>query len=78
MSALIILDVEENVLVRLRERAIAHGRTPEVEAKRILIDALQPPAHSAWAQVETIRQRLAESGRMFSDSADLLREDRDR
>lgn len=32
----------------------------------------------AWAEVDAIYDRLAASGRIFSDSAELLREDRDR
>jgi plasmid stability protein len=48
MSALIIPDVEENVLTWLRERATANGRAPEVEAKRILTEALQVAPGNVW------------------------------
>jgi plasmid stability protein len=76
MPATLVLDVEEGVLARLRERASAHGRTPEAEARLILQAALKPPV--AWDAVNALRERLASSGRRFGDSADLLREDRDR
>ncbi len=78
MSALVILDVDEATLDRLRQRAAAHGRAPEMEAKAILMAALQPPPADPWVAADAIRQRLAATGRTFSDSAELLREDRNR
>jgi hypothetical protein len=33
---------------------------------------------TAWARVNEFRGRLAASGRVFSDSTDLIREDRER
>jgi plasmid stability protein len=78
MSELVITGVDDLVLHDLRERASRHGRTPAEEAKSILADALSGARTEAWAPVDAIYQRLAASGQTFSDSADLLREDRDR
>ena len=80
MAELVLTDVHERVLDQLRERAARHGRTPEVEATAILEEALSilENRQDAWAQVDAIYTRLAASGRTFSDSAELLREDRDR
>lgn len=78
MSSLVIPDVEETLLARLRARASAHQRTLEVEAKAILAEVLQPAPVPAWAGVNALRQRLAASGRSFGDSTELLREDRER
>ena len=78
MPELVIPDVEERVLQRLRQRASVHGRTPETEARVILQEVLEPKKLDAWAPVNALRERLAVSGRSFSDSADLLREDRER
>jgi plasmid stability protein len=78
MPALLIPDMEEPLFIRLRERAASHGRTPEAEAKRILLESLSPTGAEAWAEVNALHDRLAASGRSFSDSAELLREDRDR
>jgi plasmid stability protein len=78
MPTLLIPEVEETLLIRLRERAAAHGRTPEAEAKRILLESLPPPGARVWAEVNALHDRLAATGRSFSDSAELLREDRDR
>jgi plasmid stability protein len=77
MPTFVIPDVDETVLNRLRQRADAHGRSPEAEAKAILNEALRPP-DAAWAAVRQLHQSLVSSGRSFSDSAELLREDRER
>jgi antitoxin FitA len=78
MAHLIMADLDQVSLQKLRERAALHGRTPEAEAKNILAEALVSGAPDAWSWADTIRQQLAASGRTFSDSAELLREDRDR
>jgi plasmid stability protein len=78
MSAVLTLHVDDTVLASLHERATAHGRSPEAEANAILLQALRLPPGAAWAKVNAIRERLANSGRPFTDSADLLREDRER
>jgi plasmid stability protein len=75
---LVIHDVEESILERLRQLAAAHGRTPAVEAKVILQQALQTPPAANWEQVNAIRRELAATGQVFSDSVDLIREDRER
>jgi plasmid stability protein len=77
MAELIISDVESMVLERLQELAETHGRTAAAEAKVILTQALQPRRPS-WAAIDAIRERLAATGKFASDSADLIREDRDR
>jgi plasmid stability protein len=76
MPELVIPNVDEALLRRLREQASAHGRTPEEEARSILVEGVQ--GRGVWEQVNAFRQRLAASGRDFSDSAELLREDRER
>jgi plasmid stability protein len=78
MQELILSDVDEVVLHDLQELATRHGRSPAEEAKAILADALRSKRPDAWTQVDAIYQRLAASGKTFADSADLLREDRDR
>jgi plasmid stability protein len=78
MQELILTDVDDVVLKDLRERATHHGRTPAEEAKAILAEALRGKRPDDWAPVDAIYQRLVSSGRTFTDSAELLREDRDR
>ena len=78
MPDLLINNVTEPVMKRLNEQATAHGRTPQAEAMAILERALLHQAEDVWKEVDAIYQRLAATGRSFSDSAQLLREDRDR
>ena len=77
MQELLLTNVDDVFLQDLRERATRHGRTPVEEAKAILSEALRPKCLAGWGPVDAIFGRLAASGRTFSDSADLLREDRD-
>jgi plasmid stability protein len=78
MQELVLTNVDDLVLQDLRVRAARHGRTPAEEAKAILTEALRSTHTDVWAPVDAIYQRLATSGRTFTDSAELLREDRDR
>ena len=78
MTELVLTNVDSAVLHQLQERATRHGRTPAEEAKAILTETLCNQSAHDWAPVDAIYHRLAASGRTFSDSADLLREDRDR
>jgi antitoxin FitA len=78
MAELVLTDVDDVILSRLQERATRHGRTPAQEAKEILADAVRGQSPDPWAPVDDIYRRLAASGQTFSDSAEFLREDRDR
>jgi plasmid stability protein len=78
MQELLLTDMDDVVLQGLRECATRHGRTPAEEAKAILAAALRSNRTDDWAPVDAIFQRLAARGRSFTDSAELLREDRDR
>jgi plasmid stability protein len=78
MSQLLIPDLDEATLARLRERAVRHGRSVETEAKAILSEALPATSAAEWAMVNSLREQLVASGRLFADSTDLIREDRNR
>lgn len=78
MPELVLTDVDDVVIRDLRARATRHGRTPAEEAKAILAEALRSKCPDVWGPADAIYQRLAASGRTFTDSVDLLREDRDR
>lgn len=78
MSELLLSNVDDVVLHDRQDRATRHGRTPAEEAKAILAEALRSKPTDDWAPVDAIYQRLAASGRAFTDSADLSREDRAR
>jgi plasmid stability protein len=76
MGSILVRGLDQNTIKRLKERARLNGRSLQQEVKALLERA---------AETLTIREarRLSErwgrrlDGRSFSDSAQLIREDRD-
>jgi plasmid stability protein len=77
MAQVLVRQLSEQVVARLKKRAREHGRSLQSEVKTILEEAV-PDYDKAWKRIEGFRKRLAKSGRTFSDSADLIREERNR
>ena len=77
MAELVLNDVDDAVLHDLRERATRHNEVCR-RGQGDLGGSDARPTARRLARVNAIYQHLAASGRPFSDSADLLREDRDR
>jgi len=79
MPQILIRDVDADVVQRLKERAKENSRSLESEAKLILEQAANEPKldhEKALKLCDEIRSRF--KGRKFPDSAELIREDRDR
>ncbi len=77
MPDLLVRDVDEATVARLKERAHLNGRSLGAELRMILEQAAtQVAMTTARALAEQMARRLA--GRTHTDSAELLREDRDR
>jgi plasmid stability protein len=76
MSQLLVRDLAPETVERLKIQARLHGRSLQGEIKRILEEAIQFSLTEASGTAAQWQRRLA--GRVASDSADLLREDRDR
>ena len=76
MAEALTIHLEEDLARRLGERARKHGASVEEEVRIILRDALQRDWDRFWQQAEQIRKSLA--GKRFGESAELIREDRDR
>jgi antitoxin FitA len=76
MAQILVRGLEEEVLARLKERAASHGRSLESEARSILESAAGFTAADARRVVNGWQKRFA--GRKFSNSVDLLRQDRRR
>jgi plasmid stability protein len=76
MSQLLVRDLDPAVLERLKQKAKRHGRSLQREAKAILEAAATLSMDEARTIAAQWRQRLA--GTMVSDSAVLVREDRER
>jgi plasmid stability protein len=77
MAQVLVRQLDNKVVDRLKRRAKEHGRSLQSEVKTILEEAV-PDYEAAWKRIEGFRKRLGKSGRTFTDSADLIREDRDR
>ncbi len=76
MPQVLVRDVEPAVLNRLKERAQRNGRSLQSELRLILRQASGVDVDAALEDLRRIQADFA--GRTFSDSTDLLREDRER
>jgi plasmid stability protein len=77
MGQVLIRGIEDGVIERLRKRAEGHNRSLEAELRDILEQASrQVDVATARARADAMRRKLA--GRPHSDSAELIREDRER
>ena len=77
MAQVLVRQLDDKVVDRLKKRAKEHGRSLQSEVKTILQEAV-PDYEAAWKRIDGFRKRLKKSGRKFSVSAALIREDRDR
>ena len=79
MAQILVRGLEEDFVKKLKERACRHGRSLQAEIKLILVETVneeQWDADTALKKLDAFKRRF--KGRKFSDSADLIREDRDR
>ena len=76
MAQLLVRDVAPEVVENLKKRALRNRRSLEAELRIVLQEAAEVPVVSMQQEVERVRTLFA--GRSFSDSATLLREDRER
>jgi plasmid stability protein len=76
MSQILVCNLGEETLIRLKNRAKREGRSLKTEVKLILERAVKQEMDSAQAMLEEYRARF--NGHIFSDSAQLIRQDRDR
>ena len=76
MGQLLVRNVNEDLIRRLKERAAAHGRSAEAEHRINLEQALRSSGES-FAE-RAARWRRLTAGRETTDSAELIRADRDR
>ena len=77
MAQLLVRQLDEKIVDRLKKRAQEHGRSLESEVRTILEEAV-PDYEGEWKRIPKFHKRLKKSGRTFSDSAELIREDRNR
>lgn len=77
MAQVLVRQLNDKVVDRLKKRAKEHGRSLQSEVKTILEEAV-PDYERAWKRIDIFRKKLTRSGRKFSDSTVLIREDRER
>lgn len=78
MPDILIRNVPAPVLTSLKRRAAARRRSLQQELLATLEEAASMNPLRAERLAATIRRQLAMTGKQFSDSAELIREDRER
>jgi len=79
MAQILVRNMDEEVIERLKKRAKKDGRSLQTEVKLILEQAANEPTvdmETARMMCEAFRRRF--KGRVFPDAVELIREDRDR
>ncbi len=76
MPQLLVRNLDEDTIRRLKALAKRHGRSLQGQVKAILEENAALPMDEVSKLVEKWQQRFA--GRRFSDSAKIIREDRRR
>jgi RNase P/RNase MRP subunit p30 len=76
MAEILTIQIEPDLADKLAEQARRHGVSLEEEARNVLRESLVRDRARFWRQTEEIRRSL--EGRSFPDSAELIREDRER
>lgn len=76
MAQILVRDLDERAVERLKGRAKRHGRSLQAEAKGILEQAAKLDAAEARKLAGRIRARL--KGRRFGESAAIIRRGRER
>ena len=76
MPDILIRNLDAKTVRRLKARAKQHRRSLQNEAKLLLEQAAGTGKEDVAAMLDRWKKRFA--GRRFSDSAKLIREDRDR
>jgi antitoxin FitA len=76
MAQVIVRNLPDDVVARLKARAARQKRSLEQELREILSEAARPSRAEIIAEIDRIRAMTPQ--KLQSDSTDLIREDRDR
>jgi len=74
----LIRDLDEETVKTLKQRASNRNRSLQAELKSIIEEAAAQDWSKTWAAADRIFEELRRSGQKFSDTTELLREDRER
>lgn len=75
-TSLIVRNLDEELVAKLKRRAAAHGRSMEAEHRELLRLALAGVVEENWEKLAAELRRLT-AGRQITPSEELIREDRD-
>lgn len=78
MPGIFIRDIPESILKQLKIMAKRHNRSLQQELKAVLTNLTSYSFADISKKALTIRKKLKKKGISFTDSAELLREDRSR
>ena len=74
MGQLLVRDLDDEIIRRLKRRAVAHGRSAEAEHRAILEEALRVRAEDRLTAARRFLRELSDGG---PDSAEMIRAQRD-
>jgi hypothetical protein len=77
MADILIRNLPGDTIRQAKALAVKHNRSLQQEISNLLIETVRFRTGDWSDEADTIRKRLARKGRVFSDSAKLIREDRD-
>lgn len=78
MSDVLIRNIDEETLKKLKKKAAANNRSLQEELKNLLESHAGPDIEEVRSMVRETLAKYRAEGRMFSDSVDDIREDRER
>ena len=78
MANVLIRNIPDDVVEELKQRAKSHNRPLQRELRGILLETARRPFGDIAQRAAEIRLKLSGERWSFTDSAELLREDRDR
>jgi len=78
MATLLIRDIPESVVGRLKNMARRNKRSLQQELKAVLENTIRQSSPDIFQKVAEIRDKMRKKSLRFTDSAKILREDRRR
>lgn len=78
MADILIRNVPKETMRQAKELAVRHKRSLQQEMASLLIETVRFRAGGWASEADVIQRRLSRTGKLQSDSAKLMREDRDR
>jgi plasmid stability protein len=76
MATVLLRDIPEEVLTRLKKMAKAHNRSLQQELRVVLENTAGQASPDVFQKASELRKELRKKAIRFTDSAKLLREDR--